>query len=159
MTFFAWTYAYLVNFKVCGVLSPELSYQQRKSSLSIPNTMCGKNLSLTRYTKMGFIEGACLKMRSVVSCTITMLQLMVAIMDRIKWLQNQASFYWPTLFKDARKFVMTCNQCQQTENISKRHEMPQSGILEVELFNVWGIDFMGPFPPSHNNLYILVVVD
>jgi len=37
--------------------------------------------------------------------------------------------------------------------------MPQSGIPEVELFDVWGIDFVGPFPPSHNNLYILVAVD
>lgn len=36
---------------------------------------------------------------------------------------------------------------------------PQAGILEVELFDVWGIDFMGPFPPSHSNLYILVAVD
>ena len=44
-------------------------------------------------------------------------------------------------------------------NITKRHEMPQSGILEVELFDVWGIDFMDPFPPSHNNFYILVAVD
>ena len=30
---------------------------------------------------------------------------------------------------------------------------------EVELFDVWGIDFMGPFPPSYNNLYILMAVD
>jgi len=37
--------------------------------------------------------------------------------------------------------------------------MPQQGILEVELFDVWGIDFMGPFSPSYNNLYILVAVD
>jgi len=37
--------------------------------------------------------------------------------------------------------------------------MPQSGILEVELFDACGIDFMGPFPPAHNKLYILVVVD
>ena len=32
-------------------------------------------------------------------------------------------------------------------------------ILEVELFDLWGMDFMGPFPPSFNNLYILLVVD
>ena len=44
-------------------------------------------------------------------------------------------------------------------NISRRHEMPLSNILEVELFDVWGIDFMGPFPPSFGNLYILVAVD
>ena len=37
--------------------------------------------------------------------------------------------------------------------------MPFNNILEVELFDVWGIDFMGPFPPSFGNLYILVVVD
>ena len=34
-----------------------------------------------------------------------------------------------------------------------------SNILEVELFDVWGIDFIGPFPPSFGNLYILVTVD
>jgi len=44
-------------------------------------------------------------------------------------------------------------------NITKRHEMPQSVILEVELFDVWGIDFMGPLPPYRNNIYILVLVD
>ena len=37
--------------------------------------------------------------------------------------------------------------------------MPLNNILEVELFDVWGIDFMGPFPSSFNNLYILVAVD
>ena len=37
--------------------------------------------------------------------------------------------------------------------------MPLTNILEVEVFDVWGIDFMGPFPPSFGNLYILVVVD
>ena len=71
----------------------------------------------------------------------------------------QAGFYWPTMFKDARSFVMTCDQCQQTGNISKRHEVPQQGILEVKLFDVWRIDFMGPLPPSYNSLYILVAID
>ena len=37
--------------------------------------------------------------------------------------------------------------------------MPLTNILEVEIFDVWGIDFMGPFPPSFGNLYILVLVD
>ena len=44
-------------------------------------------------------------------------------------------------------------------NVSKMHEMPLQGILVVQLFDVWGIDFMGPFPPSVGNLYILRVVD
>ena len=37
--------------------------------------------------------------------------------------------------------------------------MPLNPILIVEIFDVWGIDFMGPFPNSYGNLYILVVVD
>ena len=37
--------------------------------------------------------------------------------------------------------------------------MPLTNILEVQLFDVWGIDIMGPFPPSYGNLYILVAVD
>ena len=32
-------------------------------------------------------------------------------------------------------------------------------MLEVELFDVWGIDFMGPFPTSFGKKYILVAVD
>ena len=44
-------------------------------------------------------------------------------------------------------------------NISKRHEMPLHGILVVQLFDVWGIDFMGPFPSSFGNIYILLAMD
>ena len=34
-----------------------------------------------------------------------------------------------------------------------------STILEVELFDLWGMDFMGPFPPSFSDLYILLATD
>nr|GEX20078.1 reverse transcriptase domain-containing protein [Tanacetum cinerariifolium] len=37
--------------------------------------------------------------------------------------------------------------------------MPQNAIQVCEVFDVWGIDFMGPFPSSKGNKYILVVVD
>nr|GEW54233.1 reverse transcriptase domain-containing protein [Tanacetum cinerariifolium] len=38
-------------------------------------------------------------------------------------------------------------------------EMPQNAIQVCEIFDVWGIDFMGPFPSSKGNKYILVAVD
>ena len=44
-------------------------------------------------------------------------------------------------------------------NISRRNEMPLQGILVVQIFYVWGIDFVGPFPSSFGNLYILLAVD
>ena len=37
--------------------------------------------------------------------------------------------------------------------------MPLKGFLEIEIFHVWGIDFMGPFPSSLGYKYILVMVD
>ena len=37
--------------------------------------------------------------------------------------------------------------------------MPLNPILIVDIFDVWGIDFMGPFPNSLGYLYILVGVD
>ncbi|GJX16220.1 reverse transcriptase domain-containing protein [Tanacetum coccineum] len=37
--------------------------------------------------------------------------------------------------------------------------MPQNNIQVCEVFNVWGLDFIGPFPDSRGNKYILVVVD
>ena len=54
---------------------------------------------------------------------------------------------------------MSCDACQRSGNISKKDEMLQSGILEVKIFDVWGIDFMGPFLVSEGNKYILVCVD
>ena len=72
---------------------------------------------------------------------------------------NESGFFWPTMFKDANTFVQACDSCQRTDNISWRHEMPQTGILEVEIFDVWGVDYMGPFPSSKGNRYILVAVD
>nr|GEW03806.1 reverse transcriptase domain-containing protein [Tanacetum cinerariifolium] len=43
--------------------------------------------------------------------------------------------------------------------ISKRDEMPQNSNQVCEIFDVWGIDFMGPFPSSRGNKYILVAID
>nr|GEU37665.1 reverse transcriptase domain-containing protein [Tanacetum cinerariifolium] len=43
--------------------------------------------------------------------------------------------------------------------ITQKDEMPQNSIQVCEIFDVWGIDFMGPFPSSRGNKYILVAVD
>ncbi|GJU16422.1 reverse transcriptase domain-containing protein [Tanacetum coccineum] len=68
-------------------------------------------------------------------------------------------FYWPTIIKEAHTLVRLCKSCQKMGNISKRNEMPLTNIQVCEIFNVWGIDFMGPFPKSHKFEYILVVDD
>ena len=37
--------------------------------------------------------------------------------------------------------------------------MPLKSNLQVEIFDVWGVDFVGPFPMSEQCEYILVAVD
>nr|GEX67808.1 reverse transcriptase domain-containing protein [Tanacetum cinerariifolium] len=70
-----------------------------------------------------------------------------------------SGFYWPTIYKDAFELVKRCDSCQRQGKISQKDEMPQNSIQVCEIFDVWGIDFMGPFPSSKGNKYILVVVD
>ncbi|GJT43839.1 reverse transcriptase domain-containing protein [Tanacetum coccineum] len=70
-----------------------------------------------------------------------------------------SGFYWPTIYKDAHELVKNCDSCQRQGKILQRDEMPQNSIQVFEIFDVWGIDFMGPFPSSRGNKYILVAVD
>jgi hypothetical protein len=56
-----------------------------------------------------------------------------------------SGFYWPEMHENSKKFVSTCSECQRTGNISQRNAMPLNYNLQIDLFDVWGIDFMGPF--------------
>ncbi|GKB18590.1 reverse transcriptase domain-containing protein, partial [Tanacetum coccineum] len=71
----------------------------------------------------------------------------------------ESGFYWPNIFKDAKDYDMRCDACQRSRNISSRSEMPQNNIQVCDVFDIWGLDFMGPFPNSKGNKYILVAVD
>nr|GEV68879.1 hypothetical protein [Tanacetum cinerariifolium] len=62
-----------------------------------------------------------------------------------------ASFFWPTIYRDAHDLVKSCDSCQHQGKISQRDEMPQNVIQVCKIFDVWGIDFMGPFPSSRGN--------
>ena len=79
--------------------------------------------------------------------------------DRTAHKVLQSGFYWPTLFKDARKFVLSCDECQRIGNISRRQEMPMNYSLVIEPFDGWGFVCMGPFPASNGYTHILVAVD
>nr|GEW62861.1 reverse transcriptase domain-containing protein [Tanacetum cinerariifolium] len=70
-----------------------------------------------------------------------------------------SGFYWPTIYCDAQDLVKTCDVCQRQGKISQRDEIPQNSIQVCEIFYVWGIDILGPFPSSRGSKYILVVVD
>jgi len=69
-------------------------------------------------------------------------------------------YYWPTIFKDAKKFVQACDSCQRMGCPSQSNEMPLHPHLVIEPFKRWALDFVGPFkPPSNQKSYILVATD
>nr|GEW16187.1 reverse transcriptase domain-containing protein [Tanacetum cinerariifolium] len=70
-----------------------------------------------------------------------------------------AYFFWPSIYRDAHEMIKTCDICQRQGKISQRDEMPENSIQVCEIFDIWGIDFMGPFPSSKGNTYILVAID
>ncbi|XP_027338198.1 uncharacterized protein LOC113852148 [Abrus precatorius] len=126
-------FADIANFKATQHIPRRMSWQQRKKFL---HDSLGRSFSIQNWNYGGHHEGS-----------------------RTAAKVLQASFFWPTLFKDAKVYVENYNKCQRVGNISKRHEMPLNNILEVELLDVWGIDFMGPFLTSFTHEYILVAVD
>ncbi|GJY52353.1 reverse transcriptase domain-containing protein [Tanacetum coccineum] len=61
---------------------------------------------------------------------------------------------------DAHEFVKTGHRANDKVKLRKRDEDASKPIQVCEILTVWwGIDFMGPFPSSRGNKYILVAVD
>jgi hypothetical protein len=63
------------------------------------------------------------------------------------------------MHEDTKRYDASCPECQRAGNISQRNSMPLKYNLPIDLFDVWGIDFMGPFKNSYEYGYILVMVD
>ncbi|GKA75582.1 reverse transcriptase domain-containing protein [Tanacetum coccineum] len=57
---------------------------------------------------------------------------------------SDSGSFWPTIYQG---------------KISQKDEIPQNAIQVCEIFDVWGINFIGSFPSSRGNKYILVAVD
>ena len=71
----------------------------------------------------------------------------------------QSGFFWPTMFRDVHQFCSSCDRCQRLGSLTKRNMMPLQPIQVLEIFDCWGIDFMGPFVNSGGHEYILLAVD
>src|SRR4051812_30367648 len=59
-------------------------------------------------------------------------------------------------------WVFICVCCAAPDKLTSPPPFTGLGaftIIEVEIFDVWGVDFMGPFPSSGPNKYIPVAVD
>ncbi|GJX98900.1 reverse transcriptase domain-containing protein [Tanacetum coccineum] len=64
-----------------------------------------------------------------------------------------------TYAQRSQTLVQNYDACQCSGSISQRDEIPLNNIQVSEIFDIWGIDFMGPFSKSYKFEYILVAMD
>jgi hypothetical protein len=71
-----------------------------------------------------------------------------------------SGYYWPRIFKDAAKYVRSCNRCQRIGRPTSADEIPLRAQVMIEPFTKWALDFVGPISPmSHKKNYILGCTD
>jgi len=73
----------------------------------------------------------------------------------------RAGYYWPTLFADVKKFVISCHKCQIFEGKRKLLPLPLKPISTEKPFQQWGLDFIGEIHPSSSgqHKWILTATD
>jgi hypothetical protein len=154
-------HADLVNYLVCKVTPPKMSSQHKKKLLHDSRQYFWDEPCLYKECRDGVIR-RCIpeeEIPNVIKHCHSGIYGGHAGTMKTQAKILQAGFYWPNLFKDVHHFIKACDAFQRTGKITRRNEMPQQGILEVELFDVWGVDFIGPLPSSNGFKHILVAVD
>ncbi|GJT49018.1 retrovirus-related pol polyprotein from transposon TNT 1-94 [Tanacetum coccineum] len=113
--------------------------------------LCGSNHSTV----------VCMAKKLLISSKLVMKDPPGAIMVPISPLKKylMSVFFWPTIYRDAHAMIKSCDTCQRQGKISQRNEMPQNAIQVCEIFDIWGINFIGPFSSLRGNKCILVAVD
>jgi hypothetical protein len=66
------------------------------------------------------------------------------------------------VLRNAHLYTKECDVCQRTGRPQESARMPHQPVLQLEPFQKWGLDFVGPFKPTvaqTGNKYILVATD
>ena len=75
---------------------------------------------------------------------------------------QQSGLWWLTLHRDCKNFVSQCDRCQRLGRPLSSKEMPLILVNPSLTFEIWAIDFIGPFPiPAKRTCarYIIIAVE
>ena len=69
----------------------------------------------------------------------------------------RAGFYWPTLFPDIHKLVVTCHKCQIFDGKRKLFPLPLHPISVETPFQQRGLYFIGEIHPTSSSQHKLIL--
>ena len=83
-----------------------------------------------------------------------------AAITTVNWIW-WAGYWWPSLIRDVRSYVGSCDQCQRIGASAFRNHWPLTPIVPLAPFEKWGIDFIGPINlvSARKNRYIILATD
>jgi len=129
----------MANFKAAGALPDDLTWHQKKKFLRDSNYFVWDNPYLFKIGADNLLR-RCITQGEAKSILWHCHNSPYGghyNEERITGKVLQSDFYWPTLCKDAYEYVQRCVNCQRTDGISKRNEIPLENIPEVEAFDCW----------------------
>jgi hypothetical protein len=72
----------------------------------------------------------------------------------------RAGYFWPTMNSDSAEYVKRCRKCQEHSPLT---HIPAENLHNISTswpFHTWGLDLLGPFPPTAGQLkHLIVAVD
>ena len=131
-------YADIVNYLVSGIISEDLSYHQRKKFLHDVKFYYWEEPFLFHYCVDQLVR-RCVpesEQQDILKCCHSSKYGGHFGCNKTAAKVLQSGFFWPSLFKDAYEFALSCDRCQRVGNIFRRNDMPLNSMLEVEIFDV-----------------------
>ncbi|GJR04072.1 reverse transcriptase domain-containing protein [Tanacetum coccineum] len=152
----------IMQISIRGILSSKGCRPNKRRSFSrMLNITFGTIPISFGFVRIKSFDGVCMAKKLLTSSKLVMKDPPGAIMVPISPLRK---YLMPISFgllilEMAHSLIKFVLRVKASKNFSQRDEMPQNAIQVCEIFDVWGIDFMGPFPSSRGNKYIFVAVD
>lgn len=75
------------------------------------------------------------------------------------WKRLYGHYWWPKAYEEVKDYVKSCESCQMFAYLPE--QLPASGKIPVNnLFERFGVDYIGPFPESRSGKkYIIVAIE